>query len=59
MNIGLKWELWELRFLLLWVYHPLYSWSAILLLIDNRVHGPMAHYLVSRSVELCSFDNTK
>jgi len=22
MNIGLKWELWELRLLLLWVYHP-------------------------------------
>jgi hypothetical protein len=58
MNIELKWELWELRLLLLWVSHP-YYWSTILLLIDKKVHSPMAHSLVSRSVVLCSFESTK
>ncbi len=57
MNIGPKWEVWELRVLLLWVYHP-YYWSAVLLLIDKKVHGPMANSLVSRSVVHCSFENT-
>ncbi len=55
MNIGPKWELWELRLLLLWVYHP-YYWSAILLLMDKKVHGPKSHSLVSRSLVFCSFE---
>jgi hypothetical protein len=37
--------------LLLWVYHP-YYWSTNLLLIDKKVHRPMAHSFVSRSVVL-------
>jgi hypothetical protein len=46
-----------LRLLLLWVYHP-YYWSTYLLLIDKKVHRPMTQSLVSRSVVLCSFENT-